>query len=150
MIIKIRFPNTVTVLKNWLITLYKTHTGTSREWALLPSADHPCQGLPYIWSVHTGWHSCVELASPLSADGRERKGKTGESRSDKHIILQQSYCNGPSQERRTMQFFSDHTKEVHSHARENAVDQLSWPTAFGFVSHLIGGWVASELTNHWA
>ena len=103
------------------------HTGTSWEWALLPSADHPCQGLPYIWSIHTGRYSCAELASPLSADGREREGKTRESRSEKRIFLHQSHYNAPSQETRTMQFFSDHKKQVHTHghAREIAFDQLS-------------------------
>lgn len=61
--------------------------GTSREWALLSTADHPCQGLSYVWSVHTGWYACIELASPLPTDRREREGKTGESRSDKPVIL---------------------------------------------------------------
>lgn len=126
MLIKIRYPKTVTSSRIDWLHLTK-HTGTSWEWALLPSADHPCQGLPYIWSIHTGRYSCAELASPLSADGREREGKTRESRSEKRIFLHQSHYNAPSRETRTMQFFSDHKKQVHTHghAREIAVDQLS-------------------------
>ena len=63
------------------------NTGTSRERALLPAADHPGPGLPYIWSVHAGWYTCVELASPLSANRREREGETGKSWWDNPVNL---------------------------------------------------------------
>ena len=73
-------------------------TGTSRKRALLPTADHPCKGLSYIWSVYTSWYACAKLASPLLTDWREREGKAWESRwdeSDIHhmIILKKIYHN---------------------------------------------------------
>ena len=66
--------------------------GASRERTLLPTIDHPSPGLPHIWSVYTGWHACVKLSSPLSADRRQRERKTGESRLDNPVIRVSPTC----------------------------------------------------------